>query len=298
MGVMNLRKLLANKKVKASLILVAMTTNLVCTVAYGDSVSNEVSFKVGEAIYIVNGEEKAMDSSAIVHDSRTMVPMKYAAEAFGAKVQWDKDTRTAVITHGEKVIKLPIDANIIYVGEEKIEMDTKAVVVEGRTMLPLAYIAQSLGLVTSWDGATKTVKITESMEVIKQKEIDKKLESITYTENSVSRVFDINEMYLANAEEEGLVHVSLGMSKASANIKTIVRAKGEKPPTAAEILENPNYGIIKEGRLSGFLIFQDMELLNVKEGKNVIYLLSYDINGVEGDIDNIVAHEFDYPIKD
>ena len=295
---MNLRKLLANKKVKASLILVAMATNLVSTVAYGDSVSNEVSFKVGEATYIVNGEEKAMDSAAIVHDSRTMVPMKYAAEAFGAKVEWDKDTRTAVITHGEKVIKLPIDANIIYVGEEKIEMDTKAVVVEGRTMLPLAYIAQSLGLVTSWDGTTKTVKITESMEVIKQKEMDKKLESITYTENSVSRVFDINEMYLANAEEEGLVKVDIGMSKASANIKTIVRAKGEKPPTAAEILATPNYGIIKEGRLSGFRIFQDMELLNVKEGKNVIYLLSYDINGVEGDIDNIVAHEFDYPIKD
>ena len=294
-----MRKLFANKKVKASLILVAMATNLVSTVAYGDSVSNEVSFKVGEATYIVNGEEKTMDSAAIVHDSRTMVPMKYAAEAFGAKVQWDKDTRTAVITHGEKVIKLPIDANIIYVGEEKIEMDTKAVVVEGRTMLPLAYIAQSLGLVTSWDGETKTVKITESMEVIKQKEIDKKLESITYTENSVSRVFDINEMYLANDEDGGgMVHVSLGMSKASANIKTIVRAKGEKPPTAAEILATPNYGIIKEGRLSGFRIFQDMELLNVKEGKNVIYLLSYDINGVEGDIDNIVAHEFDYPIKD
>lgn len=293
-----MRKLLVNKKVKASLILVAMATNLVSTVAYGEQISNEVSFKVGEATYIVNGEEKAMDSATIVHDSRTMVPMKYAAEAFGAKVQWDKDTRTAVITHGEKVIKLPIDANIIYVGEEKIEMDTKAVVVEGRTMLPLAYIAQSLGLVNSWDGETKTVKITESMEVIKQKEIGKKLESITYTENSVSRVFDINEMYLANAEEEGLVKVDIGMSKASANIKTIVRAKGEKPPTAAEILENPNYGIIKEGRLSGFLIFQDMELLNVKEGKNVIYLLSYDINGVEGDIDNIVAHEFDYPIID
>ncbi|WP_347451587.1 copper amine oxidase N-terminal domain-containing protein [Acetoanaerobium noterae] len=293
-----MRRLLANKKVKASLILVAMTTNLVSTVAYGDSVSNEVSFRVGEATYVVNGAEKTMDSAAIVHGSRTMVPMKYAAEAFGAKVQWDKDTRTAVITHGEKVIKLPIDANIIYVGEEKIEMDTKAVVLEGRTMLPLAYIAQSLGLVTSWDGETKTVKITESMEVIKQKEMDKKLESITYTDNSVSRVFDINEMYLANDEEEGLVKVDIGMSKASANIKAIVRAKGEKPPTAAEILENPNYGIIKEGRLSGFLLFPNVELLNIKEGKNVIYLLSYDINGVEGDIDNIVAHEFDYPIID
>lgn len=298
MGVMNLRKLLANKKVKASLIIVAMTTHIVGTIAYGNQVSNEVSFKVGEATYVVNGEEKVMDSEAIVHGSRTMVPMKYAAEAFGAKVEWDKDTRTAVITHGEKVIKLPIDANIIYVGEEKIEMDTKAVVVEGRTMLPLAYIAQSLGLVTSWDGETKTVKITESMEVIKQKEMDKKLESITYTDNSVSRVFDINEMYLANDEEEGLVKVDIGMSKASANIKAIVRAKGEKPPTAAEILENPNYGIIKEGRLSGFLLFPNVELLNIKEGKNVIYLLSYDINGVEGDIDNIVAHEFDYPIKD
>lgn len=275
-----------------------MTTHIVGTIAYGNQISNEVSFKVGEATYVVNGEEKVMDSEAIVHGSRTMVPMKYAAEAFGAKVEWDKDTRTVVITHGEKVIKLPIDANIIYVGEEKIEMDTKAVVVEGRTMLPLAYIAQSLGLVTSWDGETKTVKITESMEVIKQKEMDKKLESITYTDNSVSRVFDINEMYLANDEEEGLVKVDIGMSKASANIKAIVRAKGEKPPTSAEILENPNYGIIKEGRLSGFLLFPNVELLNIKEGKNVIYLLSYDINGVEGDIDNIVAHEFDYPIKD
>ena len=294
-----MRKLLANKKVKASLIFVAMTMNLLGTLTYGNPISNEVSFKVGEASYFVNGEEKTMDSVAIVHNSRTMVPMKYAAEAFGAKVEWDKDTRTAVITHGENTIKLPIDGNIIYVGEKQIEMDTKALVVEGRTMLPLAYIAQSLGLVTSWDGATKTVKITESMEVIKQREIDKKLESITYTEDSVSRVFDINEMYLVNDEDGGgMVHVSLGMSKASANIKTIVRAKGEKPPTAAEILATPCIGIIKEGRFSGFLLFPDVELLNIKEGKNIIYLLSYDINGVEGDIDNIVSHEFDYPIKD
>ena len=292
-----MRKLLANKKVKASLILVAMTMNLVGTLTYGNPITNEVSFKVGEASYVVNGEEKTMDSVAIVHNSRTMVPMKYAAEAFGAKVEWDKDTRTAVITHGENTIKLPIDGNIIYVGEKQIEMDTKALVVEGRTMLPLAYIAQSLGLVTSWDGATKTVKITESMEVIKQREIDEKLESITYTEDSVSRVFDIDKIYLEN-EEEGLVLVNIGMSKASANIQTIIRAKGEKPPTAAEILATPCSGIIKEGRFSGFLLFPDVELLNIKEGKNIIYLLSYDINGVEGDIDNIVSHEFDYPIKD
>ena len=292
-----MRKLLANKKVKASLILVAMTMNLVGTLTYGNPISNEVSFKVGEASYVVNGEEKTMDSVAIVHNSRTMVPMKYAAEAFGAKVEWDKDTRTAVITHGENTIKLPIDGNIIYVGEKQIEMDTKALVVEGRTMLPLAYIAQSLGLVTSWDGATKTVKITESMEVIKQREIDEKLESITYTEDSVSRVFDIDKIYLEN-EEEGLGLVNIGMPKASATIRTIIRAKGEKPPTAAEILATPCSGIIKEGRFSGFLLFPDVELLNIKEGKNIIYLLSYDINGVEGDIDNIVSHEFDYPIKD
>ena len=292
-----MRKLLANKKVKASLILVAMTMNLVGTLTYGNPISNEVSFKVGEASYVVNGEEKTMDSVAIVHNSRTMVPMKYAAEAFGAKVEWDKDTRTAVITHGENTIKLPIDGNIIYVGEKQIEMDTKALVVEGRTMLPLAYIAQSLGLVTSWDGATKTVKITESMEVIKQREIDEKLESITYTENSVSRVFDIDKIYLEN-EEEGLVLVNIGMPKASATIRTIIRAKGEKPPTAAEILATPCSGNIKEGRFSGFRLFPDVELLNIKEGKNIIYLLSYDINGVEGDIDNIVSHEFDYPIKD
>jgi Copper amine oxidase N-terminal domain. len=252
---MNLRKLFANKKVKASLIIVAMTTNLVSTVAYGNPVSNEVSFKVGEATYVVNGEEKTMDSAAIVHDSRTMVPMKYAAEAFGAKVQWDKDTRTAVITHGEKVIKLPIDSNIIYVGEDKIEMDTKAVVVEGRTMLPLAYIAQSLGLVTSWDGETKTVKITESMEVIKTSE-DVKNESKDdiYVENSVSTVFELDELVLEN-EEEGMISVSVGVPKTDAKVKILIKAKGEEPPTANEIMKMPNTSFLKKIEMEEFYFF-------------------------------------------
>lgn len=295
---MNLRKLLANKKVKASLILVAMATNLVSTVAYGDSVSNEVSFKVGEATYVVNGEEKTMDSAAIVHDSRTMVPMKYAAEAFGAKVEWNKDTRTAVITHGNKVIKLPIDANIIYVGEEKIEMDTKAVVVEGRTMLPLAYIAQSLGLVTSWDGATKTVKITESMEEVKPSE-DVKNESKDdiYVENSVSTVFELDELVLEN-KEEGMIMVSVGVPKTDAKVKTLIKAKGEEPPTANEIMKMPNTSLLTKGRNGGILLFPSEDLLTVVKGENIIYILSYEIGGVQGKRDPIVAHEFNYPIKE
>lgn len=300
-----MKRLLKSKRITAGILFAAITSNMLGTLAYGVTSSNEVYFKVGESSYVINGVEQKMDSAAIIHNSRTMVPMRYAAEAFGAKVNWSQETRTATIIHGEKEIRLPLDENVIYAGDKVIEMDTKAVVIEGRTMLPLAYIAQSLGLETSWNGETRTVRIVEEIVNRNQEKVEEDiedgidenvLEDNLYIEGSVSKVFDINAVILENFKD-GTISVSVGMSNASANIKSIVRPKGDKPPTKDELMATLNTGMVNKGRYGGYLLFAE-DLTEVVKGENILYMLSYDIDGVEGASDLIVSHEFEYPIKD
>ncbi|MBP2028956.1 hypothetical protein J2Z35_002794 [Acetoanaerobium pronyense] len=274
-----MKRLLKSKRITAGILFAAITSNMLGTLAYGVTSSNEVYFNVGEPSYLINGVEKKMDSAAIIHNSRTMVPMRYAAEAFGAKVKWSQETRTATIIHGEKEIRLPLDENVIYAGDKVIEMDTKAVVIEGRTMLPLAYIAQSLGLETSWNGETRTVKIMEPVA------------EIEYDENLESKVFD-KETFEFMEYTGGQIGISIGLPKVNASAKYLTKPKGEPAPTGSEILERTTQPILKKGE-NNSLPFFEREFNELVEGTNVLYILAYDIDGVKGTRDVIVAFEFE-----
>ena len=58
-----------------------------------------VVMTIGSATYTVNGEEKTMDVAPFINGSRTMVPVRFAAEAFGIKVipTYDENGATADI---------------------------------------------------------------------------------------------------------------------------------------------------------------------------------------------------------
>lgn len=59
----------------------------------------KVVMTIGSATYTVNGEEKTMDVAPFINGSRTMVPVRFAAEAFGIKVipTYDENGATADI---------------------------------------------------------------------------------------------------------------------------------------------------------------------------------------------------------
>lgn len=61
------------------------------------SAGTSVSMNVGNREYTVNGEQKTMDTEPFIQSDRTYVPLRFAAEAFGEKVQWDNSNRTAII---------------------------------------------------------------------------------------------------------------------------------------------------------------------------------------------------------
>lgn len=121
---------------------------------------------IDKTTYYVNDAIKTMDVSPIIKESRTLLPIRYVAEALGANVSWDAVEKKATITFKGTTIELWIDKNTARVNGEYKLIDPNnpkvvpIIVPPGRTMLPIRFIAENLGCDVKWDSALREVKIT------------------------------------------------------------------------------------------------------------------------------------------
>ncbi|HEX7608111.1 MAG TPA: stalk domain-containing protein [Candidatus Cryosericum sp.] len=96
--------------------------------------------------------------------NRTLVPLRAIVEAMGGTVQWDAALRRATSTLGATIVELTIDSNKANVNGKMVPIDANASVVplitSGRTMLPLRFVAESLGAQVGYQQSTKAITIT------------------------------------------------------------------------------------------------------------------------------------------
>lgn len=97
----------------------------------------------------------------IIH-GRTLVPFRSIFEALGAGVDWDSETRKVTAARGRDSLALTIGSQVVEWRRSIIKVDVAPVIVDGRTLVPLRFIAQALGLHVRWDGATRTVHLETS----------------------------------------------------------------------------------------------------------------------------------------
>ena len=141
------------------------------TPAKSNLVKLEAKLVIGskEMIKSVDGVDKKvfMDIAPFIEGDRTMLPIRFVAEALGFNVQWDNENRTVILIDKENVVKIPVDTNQIIVNGKVYESDVKPVIRNDRTMLPIANIARALGLKDGkdifWNGNTKEVLITREV---------------------------------------------------------------------------------------------------------------------------------------
>lgn len=98
---------------------------------------------------------------------RTMVPLRFIAETFGAKVDWDPKTEGIHIelkkSDGSMVIiDMQLGNKIAYVNGKPYVLDVAPFTVEpqGRTVVPIRFIAEAFGAKVDWDPVLQKVTIT------------------------------------------------------------------------------------------------------------------------------------------
>ncbi|MBQ4110500.1 MAG: copper amine oxidase N-terminal domain-containing protein [Clostridia bacterium] len=123
----------------------------------------------------VNGNYVNFDVPPQVINGRTMIPIRAVTEALGGDVWWDESTNTAVITSYNKV-KMVERTCYIQIGSDSMRwedagavlnggnagtewLDSPAVTIDGRTLVPIRAIAEVLGYTVDWNESTQTVSI-------------------------------------------------------------------------------------------------------------------------------------------
>ena len=101
--------------------------------------------------YTVNGTPAMFDVAPYLDSkaNRSMIPMRFIAEAFGAVVDWDNATKTQTIKLNGKTFKLTENVPLPDgMGTPVLKQD--------RFFVPLRYVSQELGASVDWENATQT----------------------------------------------------------------------------------------------------------------------------------------------
>jgi len=96
----------------------------------------------------------------IDENGRTLIPVRFVTEDLGATVEWNAQDREVYITKDGVNIMIRIGQEMILVNGKPKAMDTKAIIRDDRTYVPIRYVAEELGATVRWDAATRTVIIT------------------------------------------------------------------------------------------------------------------------------------------
>lgn len=104
---------------------------------------------------------KFEDQSPFIEDGRTLIPVRALSQTLGASVTWDAKNKRAAINRGSDTIIIAEGDTTAYINNTPVQLDVPARIINGRTMVPLRFAAETFGLTVNWDENTKTVELTD-----------------------------------------------------------------------------------------------------------------------------------------
>lgn len=186
---------------KKILILLVLLLTL-CTPVLATDANVQIN---GETINFINND--GSNANAQIINDRTMVPFRKIFNKLGVNdenIIWNGDTKTVIAKKGNIEIKLQIGSKnaqkIVNGVATNIILDSPAIISNDRTLVPLRFIAESLGKTVGWDSQTKTAIIIDYDYFINRlKEKSESLYSFI-TKDSSNMLVSITRNYIDNSD--------------------------------------------------------------------------------------------------
>lgn len=133
--------------------------SIFCICASAEDESNYYSEK--DILVFFDGKLLTFDTSPVIIEGRTLVPLRTILEAFLCKVEWDGETSTVKVIGDEVTLETKIgsDRVMVYSPDDikTYRLDVPAMIINDRTYLPLRKIADIFGISVYWDDKSDTV---------------------------------------------------------------------------------------------------------------------------------------------
>lgn len=128
---------------------------------------NEITLKmtIDQKGMLVNEQFVDTDVAPIILNNRTLVPVRFISEAFGADVQWYAGSRKVVIKLNNINIEMFIGKPQAHINGKEITIDQQnekvtPVIISNRTFVPIRFISEAFGAQVEWNADLRQVTIT------------------------------------------------------------------------------------------------------------------------------------------
>jgi hypothetical protein len=116
----------------------------------------------GEPITVFfNNVQIELDIPPVLDHSRVLIPLKVVSGTLGAQMNWDPETKTITALTRTKFLRLSLDEKKAFVNGNKLDWDAPVKIIKGRTMVPIRFVAENLGLWVEWQAEFKRVVIKD-----------------------------------------------------------------------------------------------------------------------------------------
>lgn len=110
---------------------------------------------IGITTMLADGKPVSLEAAPVILNSRTLLPIRAVVEAVGGAIAWEASTQKVTITRSSTTLELWMGKNTAKLNGKSVLIDSNAKVVpiikNGRTLLPLRFVAKSLALDVQWD---------------------------------------------------------------------------------------------------------------------------------------------------
>lgn len=119
---------------------------------------------IGITTMLADGKPVSLEAAPVILNSRTLLPIRAVVEAVGGTIAWNASAQKVTITRSSTTLELWIGKNAAKLNGKSVLIDSNAKVVpiikNGRTLLPLRFVAESLALDVQWDSPTQMITIS------------------------------------------------------------------------------------------------------------------------------------------
>ncbi|MBP1934054.1 stalk domain-containing protein [Ammoniphilus resinae] len=110
----------------------------------------------------VNGSTISLKNPPYFAEGTWLIPLKDAVETLDCQVDWEGKTKSITVIRGPQYAKLRIGSKEAIVNEKQTMLYAVPRLVNGKTFVPLRFVAESLGAQVEWKAAKRTIEITDS----------------------------------------------------------------------------------------------------------------------------------------
>ena len=114
---------------------------------------------------ILDGKRLVFDVPPQNVNGRMLVPLRAIFEEMSASIDYDPATQTVTATKEDTVVVLTIGGTSPTINGVIVSIDQPGIIVDGRTLAPLRFVAEAFGGTVAWDGTTQTATIMTREEI-------------------------------------------------------------------------------------------------------------------------------------